>query len=97
MAALVWCCLLGLAPAYLVKLCDPPLLSALSSHSLRSIEQGLLHVSFAHISTRQKRAFLVVGPWIWNDLPLMLLSLLRTISQAFLSQLKMLLIDHSGV
>jgi len=41
MAALVWFCLLGLAPAYLVKLCGPTL-SARRSHSILSAEQGFL-------------------------------------------------------
>lgn len=35
MAVMIWRCFLGLAPAYLVKLCGP-ILSAQSSHSLRS-------------------------------------------------------------
>ena len=61
MAALVWRCLLGLAPTYLVELCGPTL-SARSSYFLRSAEQGLLRVPFARTSTRQKRAFAVVGP-----------------------------------
>ena len=60
-AALVWRCLLGLAPAYLTKLCSPTL-SARGSRSLRSAEQGLLSVPFARTSTKQSRAFSVVGP-----------------------------------
>ena len=60
-AALVWRCLLGLAPAYLRELCCP-VLSARGSRSLRSSEQGLLLVPFARTSTRQNRAFSVVGP-----------------------------------
>ena len=60
-AALVWRCLLGLAPAYLSELCSPTL-SARGSRSLRSVEQGLLSVPFARTSTRQNRAFSVVGP-----------------------------------
>src|SRR6218665_4010756 len=44
-AALVWRCLLGLAPAYLVELCGPTQ-SARSSRSLRSAEQGLLRVAY---------------------------------------------------
>ena len=45
-AALVWCCLLGLTPAYLVEFCGPTL-NARSSCSLCSTEQGLLLVPFA--------------------------------------------------
>ena len=74
MAALVWRCLLGLAPTYLVELCGPTL-SARSSRSLRSAEQGLLHVPFARTSAMQKRAFAVVGPSVWNGLPFSIRSL----------------------
>src|SRR6218665_2364117 len=93
MAALVWRCLLGLAPAYmyLVDFCGPTQ-SARSSLSLRSTDQGLLRVPFARTSARQKRAFAVVGPSIWNGLPLSILSLPRTLSQTFLSQLKAVLV-----
>src|SRR6218665_544375 len=38
--------------------------------SLRSSEQGLLFVPFARTSTTQARAFSVVGPSVWNGLPL---------------------------
>src|SRR6218665_843257 len=51
MAALVWRCLLGLAPAYLVEFCGP-IQSAGSSRSLRSADQGLLRVPFARTATR---------------------------------------------
>src|SRR6218665_73789 len=64
MAALVWRCLLGLAPAYLVEFCGPTQ-SARSSRSLRSADRGLLRVPFARTSTRQKRAFAVAGHSIW--------------------------------
>src|SRR6218665_1807802 len=89
MAALVWYCLQGLALAYL---CGHTL-SAWSSCSLHSIEQGLLHVPFGRTSTRDKCAFSVVGPSICNGLPLMLCSLPRILSQAYFSQLKMVLFD----
>ena len=48
-ASLVWSCLLGLASVYLRELCCP-LLSAMSSRSLRSSQQGLLRVPFARTS-----------------------------------------------
>src|SRR6218665_101250 len=95
MAALVWHCLLGLALACLVELCGPTL-SARSSRSLRSTEQSLLHVPFACTFTMQKRAFSVVGPSIWNVLPLSLCSFPRTLSQAFLSKLKVVLFGRGG-
>jgi len=59
--SLVWRCLLGLVPVYLRELCCP-LLSAMSSQSLRSSQQGLLLVPFACTSTKQSRAFSVVVP-----------------------------------
>jgi len=86
------------APTYLVELCGPTL-SAQSSRSIRSAEQGRL-VPFAGISTRQKRAFEMVGPSIWNGLPLSirsLESLPRTLSQTFLSQLKAALFGRAGL
>src|SRR6218665_3884838 len=96
MAALVWRCLLGLAPAYLVELYGPTQ-SARSYHSLRSAKQGLLHVPFTCTSTRQKHAFAVVGPSIWNGLPLLIHSLPINLSQTFLSQLKAVLFGRVGV
>src|SRR6218665_1990596 len=70
-AVLVWYSLIGQAPAYLTDLCRPSL-SARSTRRLRSAEQGLLHVPFARTSIMQSRAFSVVGPLVWNGLPLAL-------------------------
>ena len=95
-AALVWNCLLGLAPAYLRELCCP-VLTARGSRSLRSSEQGLLLVPFARTSTRQNRAFSVVGPLTWNGLPLELRLLPRTYSSVFFSRLKTVLFSRAGV
>src|SRR6218665_1207408 len=67
--AMVWRCILGLAPAYLRDLCHPTP-GTRGCSSLRSSEQGLLFVPFARTSTTQARAFLVVGPSVWNGLPL---------------------------
>src|SRR6218665_3277579 len=96
MAALVWRCLLGLALAYLVEFCGPTQ-SARSSRSLHSADQGLLRVPFARTSTRQKRAFAVVGLSIWNGLPFFFCSLPITLSQTFLFQLKVVLFGRVGV
>jgi len=83
----------GLVPTYLVELCGPTL-SARSSRSLRLAEQGLLHVPFAPTSTGEKGAFAVAGPSIWNGLLLSIRKLhnYRTFSQAFLSQLRVVLL-----
>ena len=83
LAALIWRCLLGLAPVYLRELCCTTL-SAGGSRSLRSSEQGLLQVPFARTSIRQNRAFSVLGPSTWNGLPLELRLLPRSIPSVFL-------------
>src|SRR6218665_476032 len=95
-AFIVWRCLLGLAPLYLRELCCP-LLNAMSSRSLRSSQQGLLLVPFARNSTKQSRAFFVVGPSIWNGLPSQLQTLHRALSPAFFSDLKTALFSRAGV
>src|ERR1043165_3309663 len=67
--ALAWRSLLGLAPAYLRDLCCPTS-SAQGRRSLCSTERGVLMVPFARTATKQNRAFSVVGPSLWNGLPL---------------------------
>src|SRR6218665_2666921 len=49
---------------------------------------GVLFVPFALTSTRQTRAFSVVGPSVWNGLPLALRFLPRVHSDTFYSSLK---------
>ena len=71
LAVLIWRCLPGLAPAYLRDLCYPTLGTRYAS-SLRSMERGELFVPFPCTSTRQARAFSVVGPSVLNGLPLTL-------------------------
>ena len=88
-ASLVWRCILGLAPLYLRELCCP-LLSAMSSRSLRSSQQGLLLVLFARTATKQSRVFPVVGPSILNGLPSHLRIFIRTLSPAFFLTLRLL-------
>src|SRR6218665_53865 len=68
-----------------------------STRHLRLAEQGLLHVPFARTSTMQSRAFSVVGPLVWNGLPLALRSLPGVFSQKFLQQLKTTLFGRAGV
>src|SRR6218665_3063483 len=67
--AMVWRCILGLAPTYFRDLCCPTP-DTKGRSSLRSSEQGLLFVPFTRTSTTQARAFSVVGPFVWNGLPL---------------------------
>src|SRR6218665_1109702 len=80
-ASLVWRCLLGLAPLYPRELCCS-LLSAMSSRSLRSSQHGLLLVPFA-CTTKQSRAFSMVGPTIWNRRSSELRIFRRALSPAF--------------
>ena len=60
-------------------------------------EHRLLHVPFARTSTMQSRAFSMVGPLVWNGLPLALRSLPRVFSQEFLQQLKTTLFGRAGL
>src|SRR6218665_3854594 len=96
MVALVWRCLQGLAPAYLIEFCGPTQ-SARSSRSLSSADQGLLRGPFTRTSTRQKHTIAVVGPSIWNGISLSIRTLPRTLSWTFLSQLKAVLFGRVGV
>ena len=90
-AAFVWRCLLGLAPAYLFELCGPLSSARRTTPSVQL--NSLLQVLFARTFTRRKRDFSVVGLPIWNGLP----SLSRTPFQAFLSQLKMVFFGRARV
>src|SRR6218665_1180193 len=94
--AMVWRCILGLASAYLRDLCHPTP-GTRGCSSLRSSEQGLLFVPFARTSTTQARAFSVVGPSVWNGLPLSQILLPRILSDTFYSSLKTLLFSRARV
>src|SRR6218665_2036722 len=94
--AMVWRCILGLAPAYLRDLCHPTP-GTRGCSSLRSSKQGLQFVPFARTSTTQARAFSVVGPSVWNGLPLSQRLLPRILSDTFYSSLKTLLFTHARV
>ena len=85
--ALVWRCQLGLTPTYLLDLCRP-VSGAQGSRSLRSAGKGVLTVPFARTYTMQSRAFSVVGPVVWNGLPLELRLLPRSLSDTFYNRLK---------
>src|SRR6218665_2833126 len=65
--------------------------------SLRTMERGVLFVPVARISTRQARAFSVVGPSVWNGLPLALRLLPRVQSDAFYSSLTTALFSRARV
>src|SRR6218665_3183296 len=84
-------CLLSLAPVYLPDLCCP-LLSALSSRSFCSSQQGFLLVPFTHTSSKQSHAFPMVGLSTWNSLPSELPIFLRALSPVFFLTLRLLLL-----
>ena len=64
--------------------------------SLRSLEQGLLFVSFARTSTTQARAFSLVGPSVYNGLLLAQRLLSRILSDTLYSCLKTVLFSVHG-
>src|SRR6218665_529671 len=82
--------------AYLRDLCYPTP-GTRGRSSLRSMERGVLFVPIAHTSTRQARAFSVVGPSVWNGLPLALRLLPRVHSDVFYSSLKTTLFSRARV
>jgi len=54
-------------------------------------EKGVLLVSFARTATMKNRAYSVVGPVVWNALPLDLRLHTETLSESFLNELKTVL------
>lgn len=58
--------LYGLAPGYISELLIP----CSTSRPLRSADQSLLSIPQTHLKTKGDRAFSVVGPKLWNSLPL---------------------------
>src|SRR6218665_2025910 len=78
-----WCVLCS----YLCDLCCP--VSVLASRRvLHSAARGELLVPRAHLATMQQRAFSVVGPSAWNDLPIELRSLLMACHSKFYISVK---------
>ena len=67
---LVWNCVVGTGPAYLLELCVWS--SVDSVRRLRSSDMSLLKVPYCRSATTQRRGFVIVGPAAWNGLPLQL-------------------------
>ena len=86
-AAMVSRCVLGCAPSYLHDLCRP-VSDVAARQMLRSATKGMLLVPRARLAIRKRRPFSVVGPSIWNDLPLDLRSLLVVHPSGFYKSLK---------
>lgn len=80
--------------AYLAELCCPALTARTSAQLNKAFSVFLW---LAPPSDRNVRSFSVVSPSIWNDLPLTLRSVSRTLSQTVLSQLKIVLFSGAGV
>src|SRR6218665_967958 len=93
-SSIVWHCVLGNAPSYLLELFI--LTSACSGRrSLRSAPKGDFLVPLARTATRQKRAFSIVGPSVWTGLLSELRSLPRDLSSSFYKLLKTLLFGRA--
>src|SRR6218665_2703581 len=84
-------CVLGNMPSYLQELFI--LTSACSGH--RSLHLASFLVPRARTATRQKRAFSILGPSVWNGLPSELRSLQRHLSTSFYKLLKTLLFGRA--
>ena len=87
LSSIVWCCVLGIVPAYLLEL------FILTSYctgrkSLRSTSRGDFLVPHAHTAIKQHSAFSIVGPSAWNSLPSELHSLQSDLSSSFYKLLK---------
>src|SRR6218665_451368 len=78
---------LGCAPSYLRDLCCP--VSVLAARRvLRSAVRGVFLVPQARLAIMQRRAFSVVSPSAWNDLPFELRFLLMAHPSKFYISLK---------
>src|SRR6218665_3365337 len=80
-------CVLGCAPSYPRVLCCP--VSVLAARQvLRSATRGEFLVPRARLAIMQRRAFSIVGPSAWNDLPFELRSVLMAHPSKFYISLK---------
>ena len=95
LSCIAWRCVQALAPSYLCELFAVP--ATLGRRSLRSTTRRDIWVPFARTATAQKRSFSVVGPTVWNDLPVALRSLLSDSSNSFFRHLKTFLFDQARV
>ena len=95
-ASFAWRCVLGTAPPYLCELFTLTS-TTVGRRSLRSATRGDFMVPYARTATRQSRAFSVIGPSVWNDLPSNLRSHPRNTSGSFYGLLKTFLFDRAWV
>src|SRR6218665_1298179 len=83
-SSIVWHCVLGNAPSYLLELF---ILTLACSGGLCG----------ACTTTRQKRAFSIVGPSVWNGLPSDLRSLSRDLPSSFYKLLRLSSLAEPGL
>src|SRR6218665_2044662 len=94
--AMVSRCVLGCAPSYLRVLCCP--VSVLTARRvLRSAARGEFLVPGARLAIMQRRAFLIVGPSAWNDLPFELRCVLMAHPSKFYISLKSFFFVQAGL
>src|SRR6218665_3581305 len=82
LSTIVWRCVLGIAPTYLLGLFILTS-SCTGRQSLRSASRGDFVVPHAHTAIKQHKAFSIVGPSVWNSLPSQIRSLPRDLSSSF--------------
>src|SRR6218665_2715833 len=85
--AMVSRCVLGCAPSYLRDLCCPVSVWA-ARRVLRSAARGEFLVPRARLAIMQRRAFSVVGPSAWDELPFELRSFMMAHPSKFYIALK---------
>jgi len=68
LSVMMYSCLHGQAPQYLLDFCQP-VSDVASRRHLRSAGRRLLNVPHQRRSTFARRAFSVTGPLVWNSLP----------------------------
>jgi len=68
LGVMMYSCLHGQAPQYLLDFCQP-VSDVASRRHLRSADRRLLNVPHQRRSTFTRRAFSVAGPLVWNSLP----------------------------
>ena len=87
LSTIVWRCVLGIAPTYLVELFILTS-SCTGRQSLRSASRGDFVVPHARTAIKQHRAFSIVSPFAWNSVPSELRSLPQDLSSSFYKLLK---------
>src|SRR6218665_1685244 len=92
LSTIVWRCVLGIAPTYLLELFILTS-SCTGRQSLHSASIG----DFVVPRTAKNRAFSIVGPSAWNSLPSEIRSLHRDLSTSFYKLLKTFIFVRPGL